>query len=326
MLGLAHDLGANGIAVSIDHELRPGSDLTRYMERSIRESDFVVIVCTPTYAKRADERLQGVGYETAIITGEIFNTAPEHKFIPVLRKGDFGRSLPTYLGSRLALDFRTDGAYEDSLTRLVRHLWHQPMAAPLVVGDRPRFGNKFRARRSSKKRSDHLGETKKPPVPPGPKSVGARQTMRGRSRPESQRSAAPARLRWARENYRSRLMSNEQIFGPDHRVTLADRYDWSKRIGRAGDPTEAAKLYKTLAADFERIHGPRHKGHLAARRQQAYWSNEAGDEATATHLYIDLLRYYTNLLGSSHRYSRLCQNALNRLSAPTSRFPQATAA
>src|SRR5680860_1459201 len=188
VLGLARDLGTNGIAVSIDHELELGSDLTQYMERSIRESDFVVIVCTPNYAKRANQRLHGVGYETAIITGEIFNTTPEHKFIPVLRRGSFRRSLPTYLSSRLGLDFSSDGDYDDSLTRLVRHLWDQPQTDPLVAGDRPRFGAGFRARRSSEKRSRRIGATStQPPVTPT-RSVNTRQRVGAPGRSEGQES------------------------------------------------------------------------------------------------------------------------------------------
>ncbi len=37
------------------------------MERSITGSDYVLIVCTPTYKQKADARVGGVGYEGHII-------------------------------------------------------------------------------------------------------------------------------------------------------------------------------------------------------------------------------------------------------------------
>ena len=64
-------------------------DLTRFMERSIRESAFVLLVCTPKFARKADAGVGGVGYEKAIVTGEIFaGEQQETKFVPLLRQGD----------------------------------------------------------------------------------------------------------------------------------------------------------------------------------------------------------------------------------------------
>ena len=52
----------------------------------MRESDYVLLICTPAFAARADDRVGGVGYEQAVVTGEIFSgTAHPEKFIPVLR-------------------------------------------------------------------------------------------------------------------------------------------------------------------------------------------------------------------------------------------------
>ncbi|HSS05324.1 MAG TPA: toll/interleukin-1 receptor domain-containing protein [Solirubrobacterales bacterium] len=314
VLDLARDLGANGIAVSIDAELAFGSDLTHYMERSISESDFVVIVCTPSYAKRADERFRGVGYETTIITREIFNIAPERKFIPVLRRGEHPLSLPAYLGNRYAVDFRADGEYESSLTQLVRHIWGEPLIPPLAVGDRPRFVEGFRARHAQRKKSPRRKRVKRPTAPVAAEPKAARQPIAAPTRPRQRRgTVSPEQLSCARQNHRLKVNDNQAIFGSDHRIVLATRYDWAKRIGHAGDPAEAAKLYAALAADFKRIHGSRYRGYLAACRQQAHWSGEAGDRPTAIRLYRELRNYYADLLGPNHRLTRHCQAALDHL-------------
>lgn len=47
------------------------------MERAVEDSDFVLIICTPTtYKKKADQRLGGVGYEEFIITTDVLITKP----------------------------------------------------------------------------------------------------------------------------------------------------------------------------------------------------------------------------------------------------------
>ena len=73
-------------------------NLYEYMiEASVRESDYVLLICTPAFAARADDRVGGVGYEQAVVTGEIFSsTAHPEKFIPVLR----GDPATSELGSK----------------------------------------------------------------------------------------------------------------------------------------------------------------------------------------------------------------------------------
>jgi len=94
-------------------------DVTNYMETCIRESDFVLLVCTPIFAQKANVGLGGVGYEKGIVTGEIFaDAASPKKFVPLLRKGNPRDSLPSYLKSRVYIDFKvTEG------TKLYRDLF-----------------------------------------------------------------------------------------------------------------------------------------------------------------------------------------------------------
>jgi hypothetical protein len=40
------------------------------MEKSVRENDYVLIICTPTYKSKSDNRVGGVGYEGDIMTGK----------------------------------------------------------------------------------------------------------------------------------------------------------------------------------------------------------------------------------------------------------------
>jgi hypothetical protein len=38
------------------------------MEQAVANSNFPVVICTPTYAERANKRQIGVGYESMVIT------------------------------------------------------------------------------------------------------------------------------------------------------------------------------------------------------------------------------------------------------------------
>jgi hypothetical protein len=49
VLHLASFLRRNGVDSVLDQwDLKPGHDMTLFMESQIRDSDFVVLVCTPT--------------------------------------------------------------------------------------------------------------------------------------------------------------------------------------------------------------------------------------------------------------------------------------
>ena len=61
---LADRLLSEGIDVLIDqYDLKPGDRLTSFMEKAINKCDRTLIICTPQYKNKADERIAGVGYE-----------------------------------------------------------------------------------------------------------------------------------------------------------------------------------------------------------------------------------------------------------------------
>jgi hypothetical protein len=108
------------------------------METCIRESDFVLLVCTPIFAQKANAGSGGVGYEKGVVTGEIFaDAASPKKFVPVLRKGDPKDSLPSYLKSRMYIDFRDDDTFDSSLKTLLRHLHQSPKYVRPPLGTMP---------------------------------------------------------------------------------------------------------------------------------------------------------------------------------------------
>ncbi|MBI4331648.1 MAG: toll/interleukin-1 receptor domain-containing protein [Chloroflexi bacterium] len=139
VLELAASLRKKGVDTALDQwDLLPGQDMTLFMESQIRESDFVILVCTPTYAEKSNIPRGGVGYEKNIISAEMLqsqNLRP--KFIPLLRKGDFQTALPSYLGSKHCIDFRESRDQAESLDELLKAIHEVPPASKPPLGSNP---------------------------------------------------------------------------------------------------------------------------------------------------------------------------------------------
>ena len=118
---LAKDLSDN-FKVAIDTQWPLGREITRLMEEAVRECDKVLLILTPAYKEKADKRLTGAGYETALITSELYRDTNKIKFIPIVREGDFTTSYPSYLGSRNGLDMTDNVDYAEALKKLKYNL------------------------------------------------------------------------------------------------------------------------------------------------------------------------------------------------------------
>ena len=133
-------LREDGVEVTLDQwELHPGDALPEFMERAVRANDYVLIVCTPYYAQRSNERRGGVGYEGDIMTAEVLTTGNRRKFIPIYRAGDrWEDASPTWLLGAYRIDLRSDPYPEDQYADLIITL-HGLRPAPPPLGSPPRF-------------------------------------------------------------------------------------------------------------------------------------------------------------------------------------------
>ena len=84
--------------------------------------DKVLIIATPEYKKRADNRERGVGYETSLITDDLIKDQNRIKFIPIIRIGSKDNSYPIYLGNRKGLYMREDNDYTQALNELIDNI------------------------------------------------------------------------------------------------------------------------------------------------------------------------------------------------------------
>lgn len=143
VLKLASDLIKSGIDVLIDEwDLdRYHNDLHVFMETGIRDSDKVVMICTPKYAQKVNARKGGVGVESTIITGEFYDTEKASKYIPIVKnyRNSIHECLPSYLKSKYSLDFNKEPDYKHRFDDLIRKILSVPKYKKPELGKLPKL-------------------------------------------------------------------------------------------------------------------------------------------------------------------------------------------
>lgn len=134
VLDFATTLRNRGIDAVLDQwDLRPGDDLPHFMETELSKCEYVVMVCTETYVKKANAGEGGVGYEKMIMTSSLLKKIDSNKVNPIIRQT--GNSLrPTFLNSKLYIDFSKDEDVEYSLDELLRTLLDSPLYEKPEIG------------------------------------------------------------------------------------------------------------------------------------------------------------------------------------------------
>lgn len=117
-----HKLRLTHIHAIYDNDMVLGDRITTFMEQSVCDSDIVLLICTPQYKGKADKRKGGVGFENTIITGELFESENERKFIPVLFSGSWAESLPNWAKGKLGIDLSNFETYNSEVDKLIQAL------------------------------------------------------------------------------------------------------------------------------------------------------------------------------------------------------------
>lgn len=154
-LKLVDRLIGDGIDAHIDrYELDHGDRLPQFMEQEITNADYVLIICTPSYKEKADNRKSGVGYEGHIISAELMENHNEKKFIPIIRKGGVRESFPTYLSGKLGIDFKDDSKFEENYKDLLATLFGKKNKPKL--GTMPTFIKDFNLKEKLKEDEEEI--------------------------------------------------------------------------------------------------------------------------------------------------------------------------
>ncbi|MDP1832013.1 MAG: toll/interleukin-1 receptor domain-containing protein [Geothrix sp.] len=137
VLDLATHLRASGVDAVVDQwDLKPGDDLAHFMETHLASADRVLMVCTKTYVEKANKGIGGVGYEKMIVTADLLSRIDSNKVIPIIRQ-TVTKEVPSFLRSKLYLDFSISDQYEFSFDELIRTLHNAPLYEKPPVSHSP---------------------------------------------------------------------------------------------------------------------------------------------------------------------------------------------
>jgi hypothetical protein len=135
VLELSDQLRTDGIDCTIDqYETSPAEGWPKWMDRQIENSDFVIVVCTETYLRRAkgeEEKGKGLGvkWESTLTYQDIYDAdSMNTRFIPVLFEDGKVEHIPKPLKG--ATYYRLSQQYEV----LYRRLTNQPRTTKPVLG------------------------------------------------------------------------------------------------------------------------------------------------------------------------------------------------
>jgi hypothetical protein len=138
VLELSDRLRAEGVDCRIDqYEESPPEGWPRWCFKQDEEADFVLVVCTETYARRFDGKEEpgrgaGVAFEGFVITQSFYGDQSKNvKYIPVVFSSDNFVHIPKLLAAFTIYDLSKPEHYE----RLYRRLTDQPFVTKPGLGE-----------------------------------------------------------------------------------------------------------------------------------------------------------------------------------------------
>jgi len=126
---LAINLQKAGVNVVLDrwHNAQIGASVARFVER-IEKSDRIVMVGTPLYRRKYENRDASTGYvvaaEVDLINNRLLGAEPQKQSVlPLLLDGEKTASLPPLLHGRVYADFRNELTYFTTAFDLILSLY-----------------------------------------------------------------------------------------------------------------------------------------------------------------------------------------------------------
>ncbi len=140
----ADRLIADNIEVVLDiYDLKEGDDKYVFMEQMVTDKSVthVLVICDRKYSEKADGREAGVGTESQIISKGVYEKVKQSKFIPIVCGFDDNGQpyLPTFLQSRIWIDFSNPEAENENWERLIRLIFGKPLHVKPKKGKTPSY-------------------------------------------------------------------------------------------------------------------------------------------------------------------------------------------
>lgn len=123
VLKLSDKLRSEGIDCTLDqYEDSPPEGWPKWMDRNVKNSDFILVICTETYYNRVmgtDEKGLGIKWESSLIYQQLYNAGANNtKFIPIHFKGGKFEHIPEPLQGATFYNVDDSDNYEKLYWRL----------------------------------------------------------------------------------------------------------------------------------------------------------------------------------------------------------------
>lgn len=142
VIELATKLRKEGVDVKLDQwELEPGDQMPHFMEKSVKENNYVLIICTQSYKIKSEQRKGGVGYEGDIMTGEVLKSSNHRKFIPILKTGNKENAIPSWLSGKYFIDLTNEEEFQKKYSDLITTLFNAREKAPVLGKPKYKFND-----------------------------------------------------------------------------------------------------------------------------------------------------------------------------------------
>lgn len=131
-------LRENGVDARLDiFHLKAGEDLPQWMTNEIFMADKVLLICDKYYAKKADMKRGGVGWETMIIHGDMMSNIQTNKYICIVRTESIDIGMPIYTKSRYSLHWSDEDISETEFKSLMYNIFDCDIAPE--IGEIPTY-------------------------------------------------------------------------------------------------------------------------------------------------------------------------------------------
>jgi 3',5'-cyclic AMP phosphodiesterase CpdA len=121
-------------------------DWAQWMLEQVREADFVLVVASPAYRRRAEGTEEagiglGVQWEARLIRDAFYadGTAARRRFLPVLLPGGSVADIPAFFGTMAGTHYQVAEFSQSGIERLLRVLTGQPFEVDIPLGEVPRL-------------------------------------------------------------------------------------------------------------------------------------------------------------------------------------------
>ncbi len=107
------------------------------MDKGVRDSDRVLVICTDTYVRKANAGEGGVGYERLIVTAQLTQDLGTNKFIPIICQASTDEKTPSFLASRVYIDFTDGNKFDEKSNELLHEIHGVPITQKPPLGKNP---------------------------------------------------------------------------------------------------------------------------------------------------------------------------------------------